>query len=161
QARGLVAHVRTFAPNPETPRGGSAAGFDERFHRLQEQMNELQRQEREGSKDSSAVALSKSSQSPKPEAPQPPPPTTAGARVGELFQQRWVKCHGADGTGKPARDRLPEIPDFTKPSWQARRDDAQLLASILDGKDEMPSWRGKVSEEQARSLVAHVRAFAP
>jgi len=72
-----------------------------------------------------------------------------------------VKCHGSDGTGSPARDRLPEIPDFTKSSWQARRSDAQLLASILDGKDEMPSWRDKISEEQARSLVAHIRAFAP
>jgi hypothetical protein len=72
-----------------------------------------------------------------------------------------VKCHGSDGTGSPARDRLPEIPDFTKSSWQARRSDAQLLASILDGKDEMPSWRDKIGEEQARSLVAHVRAFAP
>jgi uncharacterized membrane protein len=72
-----------------------------------------------------------------------------------------VKCHGADGTGSPARDRLPEIPDFTKSSWQAGRSDAQLLASILDGKDEMPSWRDKIGEEQARSLVAHVRAFTP
>ena len=79
----------------------------------------------------------------------------------ELFRQRCVKCHGADGTGREARDRLPEIPDFTKSSWQARRSDAQLLASILDGKDEMPSWRDKISEEQARSLVAHVRAFTP
>jgi uncharacterized membrane protein len=43
-----------------------------------------------------------------------------------------------------------------------RRSDAQLLASILDGKGkEMPPWRGKLSVEQARGLVACVRAFAP
>jgi hypothetical protein len=56
---------------------------------------------------------------------------------------------------------MPEIPDFTKAPWQSRRRDAQLLASTLEGKDEMPAWRGKVSQEQARGLVAHVRAFAP
>jgi hypothetical protein len=66
-----------------------------------------------------------------------------------------------DGTGSPARGREPEIPDFTDPAWQARRSDAQLQASILDGKGpDMPTWRGKMSEDQARGLVAYVRAFA-
>ena len=50
----------------------------------------------------------------------------------------------ADGTGNKARGRLPEIPNFTDAGWQARRDDAQLMASILDGKgDEMPPDAGK------------------
>ena len=80
----------------------------------------------------------------------------------ELFQRYCVKCHGADGTGGPARDRLPGLPDFTKAAWQARRSDAQLLVSILDGKGtDMPPWRGKVSDRQARDLVTHVRSFAP
>jgi len=80
----------------------------------------------------------------------------------ELFRQHCVKCHGADGTGSPARDSLPEIPNFTDPSWQGRRSDAQLLAGILKGKGaEMPPWRGKISAEQARSLVGYVRAFKP
>jgi uncharacterized membrane protein/mono/diheme cytochrome c family protein len=97
-----------------------------------------------------------------------PAPRTSGPiaggtpAVGELFRQRCAECHGADGTGKPARGQLDEIPNFTDPSWAARRSDAQLLASILDGKGpDMPSGRGKISDEQARGLVAHVRAFAP
>jgi uncharacterized membrane protein len=73
-----------------------------------------------------------------------------------------VKCHGADGTGRPARDRLPEIPDFTEAPWQAEQADEQLMESILDGQgQEMPPFRGKISEEQARQLVNHVRSFAP
>jgi uncharacterized membrane protein len=73
-----------------------------------------------------------------------------------------VRCHGADGTGGRARDSLPEIPDFTAIDWQGRRSDAQLLAGILDGKGpEMPPFRAKMSEEQARGLTAYVRAFAP
>src|SRR5262249_818471 len=72
------------------------------------------------------------------------------------------KCHGADGTGSEARRRQPKIPNFTDPSWQVRRSDAQLLASILNGKGKvMPPWRGTISEEQGRRLVGHVRAFAP
>jgi uncharacterized membrane protein/cytochrome c553 len=80
----------------------------------------------------------------------------------ELFRQHCVKCHEADGTGSLVRRRQPDIPNFTDPAWQAQRDEAQLLASILDGKGkEMPPWRGKISEKQARGLAAYVRSFAP
>jgi uncharacterized membrane protein len=59
------------------------------------------------------------------------------------------------------RRRQPELPDFRDTTWQARRRDAQLLASILDGKGtRMPPWRDELSEEQARGLVAYVRSFA-
>jgi mono/diheme cytochrome c family protein/uncharacterized membrane protein len=79
-----------------------------------------------------------------------------------LFQRLCVSCHGADGTGRTARDHMPETPDFTDASWQARRGNAQLMASILDGKgSEMPRGRGKISEEQARGMVAYIRSLAP
>jgi mono/diheme cytochrome c family protein/uncharacterized membrane protein len=96
-------------------------------------------------------------------APGPSAPAATGTPAArELFRQRCVRCHGADGTGSRFRRRQPDIPDFTDPAWQARRSDAQLLAGILDGKgEEMPPWRGKISEEQARGLVAYVRAFPP
>src|SRR5262249_11990207 len=107
-------------------------------------------------------AQAESSNSPqRPPSGQSSPATSGTPAARELFRQNCVKCHGADGTGSPARDRLPEIPDFTKTSWHARRSDAQLVTSILDGKEpKMPSWREKLSEEQARGLVAHVRTFA-
>jgi mono/diheme cytochrome c family protein len=163
QARTLVDQVRAFAPNPRTPKAASTADFSERFHRLQEQLNDLQSQERNLSKDSrGGSAPSKPPQPPQPEASWRPPAKGAGSPAArELFRRRCDKCHGADGTGSRGRDRLPEIPDFTDASWQARRSDEQLLESILDGKDEMPAWRGKISAEQARSLVACVRAFVP
>ena len=82
--------------------------------------------------------------------------------VRALFRQHCVKCHGADGTGSPVRGRLPRIPDFTAASWQAQRRDAQLLTSILNGKGkDMPPVREKINDEQARALVAYLRAFAP
>jgi mono/diheme cytochrome c family protein/uncharacterized membrane protein len=90
-------------------------------------------------------------------------PASAGApAVAELFRQHCIKCHGADGTGSPARDRLPEIPDFTDAAWQSGHGDGQILASILDGVGTgMPPFRDKVSEDQTRGLAAHVRWFAP
>jgi mono/diheme cytochrome c family protein len=72
-----------------------------------------------------------------------------------------VKCHGKDGTRGPARGLIPEIPDFAAAAWQARQSEAQLLASILDGKgQDMPPFRGKINKDQARDL-ALVHALAP
>jgi mono/diheme cytochrome c family protein len=80
----------------------------------------------------------------------------------KLFAQFCVKCHGADGTGKQAREDFPKIPNFTDQAWHSKRSDAQLMVSVLDGKGpSMPSFRERLSEADARALVAHVRAFCP
>jgi mono/diheme cytochrome c family protein len=87
------------------------------------------------------------------------PSSGAGAR---LFQRLCAKCHAADGTGSGMRPNLPEIPDFTIHSWQSGRTSAQLRASILDGKGAgMPASRDRLSRDEARDLVAFVRAFDP
>jgi mono/diheme cytochrome c family protein/uncharacterized membrane protein len=179
QANDLVKYVRTFSPaerKAANDRNGKPASdeFDVRYRLLQQEMSDLQRQFHELSKSSldkkeSAPAASPPSRPARPaevSPPQPPSkpvkPAAAEAQpAGALFRQRCVKCHGADGSGNRARYRQSDIPDFTDPAWQARRSDAQLLASILEGKRrKMPPWRGKLSPEQARGLVAEVRAFA-
>jgi hypothetical protein len=76
------------------------------------------------------------------------------------LHQRCTRCHDADGTGQSSRDSLREIPDFHSHKWQASRSDAELLVSILEGKGKhMPSFRGKISDAEARDLIAAIRAF--
>jgi mono/diheme cytochrome c family protein len=80
----------------------------------------------------------------------------------DLYRHSCQRCHGADGTGTPQRQRTPAIPNFTQKRWQARRNDSQLLVSILDGKgSHMPAFSGRISAEQARDLIRSIRAFAP
>ena len=88
---------------------------------------------------------------------------TMAARANRgLLQPRCARCHGEDGTGGPARDNLSEIPDFSNHKWQTTRTDAQLLVSILDGKGKhMPAYRDKVSEKEARDMVARIRDLDP
>jgi len=58
------------------------------------------------------------------------------------------------------RRRVPEIPDFTSVSWQARRTDAQLMESITNGKGpEMPPFSEEISKGEARGLVVLVRSL--
>jgi mono/diheme cytochrome c family protein len=96
-------------------------------------------------------------------APQRAASEGAERRAGAAaLHNRCARCHGADGTGRPARGDLREIPDFSDHHWQASRSDAELFVSILDGKgSHMPPYRGKLSEKEARELVAQVRALDP
>jgi mono/diheme cytochrome c family protein len=79
-----------------------------------------------------------------------------------LFRRHCVSCHGQDGRGSELRATFPSIPDFSARQWQVGRDNAQLTLGILEGKGaSMPAWSGRISAEEARDLVAYVRAFGP
>jgi mono/diheme cytochrome c family protein len=82
-------------------------------------------------------------------------PSTAAS----LFRRYCQDCHGANGAGRAG---VVEIPNFTSRASQEKREDADLLVSILDGKGTgMPAFQDRLSEAQVRGLVAHIRAFAP
>jgi hypothetical protein len=86
------------------------------------------------------------------------PEVQAGSRT---FQRLCAKCHSADGKGASIRESLPALPDFTDTAWQQSRSNAQLVASVLDGKgDSMPQFRDKLSPEQAKVLVRFIRTFS-
>src|SRR5208283_2792450 len=162
EARGLVAYLRAFAPtvkkSSQEKRAGAAQARTTDVKPLRG-LFEMRLVSMPIVSDMQAGSF-RSPERPATRNSDPSAPGTPAIRA--LFQKRCVKCHGADGTGNEARDRMAEIPDFTDASWQARRSDAQLLASILNGKgDDMPPVRGKISEEQARGLVAYLRTFAP
>jgi mono/diheme cytochrome c family protein/uncharacterized membrane protein len=160
QARGLVAHVRAFSGRPPAPAANPAPlaqpgeDFKEQFQALQREYEDLKRQMRE--LDSSSRPR------------EGPPPGAVRSRPGDeeatrtLFREACAKCHGRDGRGAPARAKHPDIPDFSRRSWQEQRRDAGLVRSIMEGEPPaMPAQRGKLSEKQARDLVAYIRTFGP
>jgi quinol-cytochrome oxidoreductase complex cytochrome b subunit/mono/diheme cytochrome c family protein len=79
-----------------------------------------------------------------------------------LYRQYCLTCHGPDARGTAIRAAMPAIPDFTAGSWQKAHSDAQLQASILNGKGAlMPSFGGKISPREARDVIRYLRAFGP
>jgi mono/diheme cytochrome c family protein len=97
--------------------------------------------------------------------PRPTSPETAERlrAAGVLFREYCIACHGPDGTGVVAmRATMPQLPDFTRTQFRDQHSDAQILVSILDGKGAlMPANRGRLTEGQARDMVAVIRTFAP
>jgi ubiquinol-cytochrome c reductase cytochrome b subunit len=118
----------------------------------------------------------------KPLAPQPPPVVEtrpiSGAEVSAVpapsetsdrlhfatanFRQYCLTCHGTDGHGTAMRPTMPAIPDFVDPNWQRSRSNAQLRASVENGKGGlMPAFGDKLKPQEIRDLIAYVRAFGP
>jgi cytochrome c oxidase cbb3-type subunit 3 len=68
----------------------------------------------------------------------------------------WMNCtgchsHGGGGIGPPLRDD----------EWRYGGSMAEIAATILDGRPNgMPSFRGRITEDQAWQLAAFVRALS-
>jgi mono/diheme cytochrome c family protein len=76
-----------------------------------------------------------------------------------LFDSRCALCHGKDGAGLPNWKSLGQ-PDFTQPEWQKARTDEYIADSIKNGKGKfMPSFKGKLSDEETGAVVQRIRAF--
>ena len=65
-----------------------------------------------------------------------------------------LDCHGADGSGAVA-------PSFQDGRWHFGGSPAAVFESIYQGRpDGMPSWGGRISNDQIWMLTAYVRSLA-
>jgi cytochrome c553 len=77
----------------------------------------------------------------------------------DLYKSKCAACHGADGTGNTAVGKSMKIRDFHSADIQ-KQTDAQLTEIITAGKGAMPSYKGKLSDDQIKQMVAHIRDLA-
>jgi mono/diheme cytochrome c family protein len=87
------------------------------------------------------------------------PAATEARAATALFGSMCAQCHGAEGAGDGAgRPPVAQVPDFRDAAWQAAHTDAQLAASIADGRGGfMPPFGARLSPEGIAALVRHVR----
>jgi cytochrome c5 len=77
----------------------------------------------------------------------------AEPKTGEtIFGQYCVTCHGIEGRGGQLTSRI----DFSKPSWQVRFDDREIIEIVSKGRPpQMPPTT--LSATQLRDLVSYMR----
>jgi ubiquinol-cytochrome c reductase cytochrome b subunit len=93
------------------------------------------------------------------------PPSETTERVhfaATAYRQNCLTCHGVDGRGTDMRVNMPAIPNFTNRDWQRSHNDAQLAASVQNGKGGlMPAFGDRLAPNEIRDLGTYVRAFGP
>lgn len=83
-----------------------------------------------------------------------------------LFKRECSSCHGVDGKGETRAGKRAGVKDFTDAAYQATWTDEEAFQVVStatkDGKElrNKKPFAGKLTEEQIRLLVEHVRSFA-
>jgi cytochrome c6 len=83
--------------------------------------------------------------------------SAADARA--TFGAQCAICHGRDGRGKTARGRRMHARDLTDGNWQNDVSDERLFNSINNGRNKMPAFKKKLSENDIDVLVNYVRSL--
>jgi mono/diheme cytochrome c family protein len=81
------------------------------------------------------------------------------ANTNVLFTKNCASCHGKDGRARTFKAKFNHARDLTDPKWQAAITDEHMYESILHGKERMPAFGKKLSENEVAALVTYVRAL--
>jgi mono/diheme cytochrome c family protein len=75
-----------------------------------------------------------------------------------IFLKHCAGCHGPEGKGDGYLLLGPDPANLTRLATK-KKSDALLLQTIHEGKPNMPSWKGRLSEDESRAVLAYIRAL--
>ena len=73
-----------------------------------------------------------------------------------IYSRNCAECHGSDGRARTAKGKRAGATDFTS-DWNT--DEARGIRIITNGKDEMPSFKKKLTAAEIRSVWSYVLRF--
>jgi mono/diheme cytochrome c family protein len=76
----------------------------------------------------------------------------------DTYKARCSACHGKDGAGDSMLGRNLKLRSLASDDVQKHSDD-ELAAIISKGKNRMPRFDGKLSKDQIREVVKHIRSL--
>jgi cytochrome c6 len=76
----------------------------------------------------------------------------------DTYKSKCLMCHGADGLAATSVGKAMKIPSFKDPAV-VKSTDAQLFATVKNGKGKMQPFAGKITDNQIKSVVAYIRTL--
>jgi mono/diheme cytochrome c family protein len=76
-----------------------------------------------------------------------------------LWGQHCASCHGKDGSGSTMMGKKLELKDYRDAAVQSSFTDAEAAKVIKEGKGKMKPYGAKLSDDDVKTLVAHVRSL--
>jgi cytochrome c6 len=74
-----------------------------------------------------------------------------------LYKSKCQVCHGPDGKGSAAGQKMG-VKDFHSPEV-AKESDADLAKITKEGKNKMPKYEGKLTDDQINDLIKYIRTL--
>jgi mono/diheme cytochrome c family protein len=73
-----------------------------------------------------------------------------------LYKGKCAACHGPDGKGDTVPGKKLGVKDFHSPEV-AKMSDAELFDITKKGKDKMPAYDKKLTDDQIKDLIKYIR----
>ena len=74
-----------------------------------------------------------------------------------LYKSKCQVCHGADGKGTAAGQKMGAR-DFNAPEV-AKQSDADMAKITKEGKGKMPKFEGKLTDDQIKGLIKYIHSL--
>ena len=75
-----------------------------------------------------------------------------------VYKGKCASCHGPDGKGETSIGKSMKLKSLGSSGVQ-KTTDADLTKVISDGKGKMPAYKGKLSADEIKALVAYIRTL--
>ena len=75
-----------------------------------------------------------------------------------LYKSKCQVCHGPDAKGDTPAGKKVGAKDLHSPEV-AKMSDADLMGIVKKGKDKMPAYNGKLTDDQIKALVKYIRSL--
>ena len=85
-------------------------------------------------------------------------PAVFAADGAGVYKAKCASCHGADGKGLTPIGKKMNLRDLGSPDVQ-KQTDKELYDWTAVGKGKMPGYKDKLSDDEIKALVTHMRAF--
>jgi cytochrome c6 len=76
----------------------------------------------------------------------------------DTYKAKCLMCHGADGLAANNVGKAMKIPSFKDPE-AVKTTDAQLFATVKNGKGKMQPFASKLTDDQIKAVVAYIRTL--
>lgn len=84
--------------------------------------------------------------------------STSAEDAAATYKSKCQACHGAEGKGDTAAGKKLGVKDFHSPEI-AKMSDPELFDITKNGKDKMPKYNGKLTDDQIKELIKYIRSL--
>lgn len=74
------------------------------------------------------------------------------------FKAKCAACHGTDGKGDSSMGKALKVRDLSSDDVQ-KQTDAELTDVTTNGKGKMPAYKGKLTDDQIKQVIAYIRTL--
>jgi cytochrome c6 len=87
-------------------------------------------------------------------------PAWAADSGADTYKTKCAMCHAADGSGNTPAGKVFKAASLTDPMVTTKSND-ELTAVIKNGKNKMPAWKDKLTDDQIKAVIGYIRALPP